>query len=62
MESDEEGRRRFATDKKIRSKKRKQEDKDDEDNLVSHDLLRLCVAEGLTDEEILARIKQLRGL
>lgn len=59
MNSDEDTLKQFIKNNKMASKKPKKEDADVDDNMAIHDALRLCVAEGLSDAEVLRRLKQL---
>lgn len=59
MNSDEDTLKQFIKTAKLASKKAKKEDAEVEDSMLFHDALRLCVAEGLSDAEVLRRLKQL---
>jgi hypothetical protein len=63
MESDEKSLKKLLKDQKLESKKSKQEDKDLDDMISWHDLLRLSVADPETrddDDKVLKRFKELR--
>ena len=65
MQSDKDSVDKFIFDNKLASKKATKAARDDDDAMLWHDLQRLCVVDPDTrsdDNQLLRRIKQLRGL